>query len=105
MNKIKEDILEEFGSKRIKKTIMTNNKYNNKTELSVPSNYPTTSDISMFMRELGFEWSNQAQLYFHSNSLKYEYLSRATAERLYKYLIGDKPYSPLIIKNEDGQIQ
>src|SRR6266568_643298 len=28
-----------------------------------PSSYPTTSDISMFMKELGFKWSNDAQIY------------------------------------------
>lgn len=62
---------------------------------AIPSSYPTTSDISCFMGELGFKWSNDAQVYYHESMIKYEHLTRQTAERLYKYLIGDKPYSPL----------
>ena len=62
---------------------------------NAPSSYPTTSDISMFMRELGFKWSNDAQIYYYDSSLGYEHISNKTANRLYKYLIGDKPYSPI----------
>jgi hypothetical protein len=61
-------------------------------ENSQPATYPTTSDISMFMRSLGFKWSNDAQIYYHDNMNRYEHLSRNTAERLYKHFIGDKPF-------------
>jgi len=60
-----------------------------------PATYPTTSDISMFMRELGFEWSNNAQIYYHDNMNRYEHLSNKTAERLYKILVGNKPFTSL----------
>lgn len=59
---------------------------------TIPSTYPTTSDISEFMQEIGFVWSNQAQTYYANRSLSYEYISRRTAERLYKHFIGDKPF-------------
>ncbi len=62
-------------------------------EASGTSSYPTTSDISQFMKELGYRWSNEAQVYYDYN---YEHISRKSADRLYKYLIGDKPYTPLI---------
>jgi len=62
---------------------------------AISGSHPTTSDVSMFMRELGFKWSNDAQIYYHDNMLGYEHLSRKTADRLYKYLIGDKPYTHL----------
>jgi len=68
------------------------------TKPAQPDSYPTTSDISMFMQELGFKWSNDAQIFYHQNSLGYEHLSDETAKRLYKYLIGDKPYSLLKCK-------
>ena len=61
-------------------------------ESSQPNSYPTTSDISMFMNELGYKWSNEAQTYYDYN---FEHISRKSAERLYKYLIGDKPYEKL----------
>jgi len=67
----------------------------NQLTMNGPSKYPTTSDISMFMQELGFKWSNDAQIYYHDNSLGYEHMSGRTAERLYKYLIGAKPYTKL----------
>lgn len=57
--------------------------------------FPTPSDVSMFMQELGFKWSNDAQTYYYASSRGYEHVSNHTAERLYKYLIGEKPYSPL----------
>lgn len=60
-----------------------------------PNTYPTTSDISMFMKELGFYWSNDAQIYYHANSSGYEHITRNTAERLYLYLMGNNPYKPL----------
>ena len=64
-----------------------------------PATYPTTSDIGSFMRELGYEWSNEAQIYY----CKYDYshISGKVAKRLYKYLIGDKPYRRLIKKVGD----
>lgn len=59
---------------------------------------PTTSDISQLMQFLGFKWSNDAQIYYHDNMNGYEHLSRKTAERLYKILIGNKPFiKPLAI--------
>lgn len=61
-------------------------------EYSQPNSHPTISDISMFMREIGFKWSNDTQIYYHDNINGYEHLSKQTAERLYKYLIGNKPY-------------
>ena len=60
-----------------------------------PSNYPTTSDISQFMGDLNFKWSNQAQIYFKDNGAKYEHLSGPVAEHLYLKLIGNKPYDCL----------
>ena len=57
--------------------------------MNQPSNYPTTSDICAFMQELGYLWSNEAQVYYDYN---YEHISRESAERLYKYLVGDKPF-------------
>jgi hypothetical protein len=54
-----------------------------------PSSYPTTSDISAFMQELGYLWSNEAQTYYDFN---FEHISRKSAERMYKYLVGEKPF-------------
>jgi hypothetical protein len=65
------------------------------TNGAIPSSYPTTSDISMFMQELGYKWSNDAQIYYNQNGARYTHMSRDGADRLYKYLIGDKPYTPL----------
>lgn len=66
-----------------------------------PSSYPTTSDISQFMRQLGYMWSNQAQTYYHSIPCKClprhstpQTIDRTTAEHLYKQLIGSKPFPP-----------
>ena len=71
---------------------------------SRPSSYPTTSDISMFMRDLKYEWSNQAQVYFYNIPCKclprhntIQTIDRVTAEHIYKSLIGNNPYSPLKI--------
>lgn len=58
---------------------------------SQPNSYPTTSDISMFMRELGYQWSNEAQVFYDWD---FQHISRKSADRLYKYLIGAKEYSP-----------
>lgn len=59
------------------------------------NNFPTTSDISMLMRELGFDWSNQTQVYYDYNC---QLISRKAAERIYKKLLGSNPYSPVGIK-------
>ena len=59
---------------------------------SSPSTYPTTSDISMFMRELGYEWSNQVQTYFNYD---FEYISGKQAEKMYEKIIGNKPFKSL----------
>jgi len=60
--------------------------------MNSPSTYPTTSDISAFMKDIGFVWSNEAQTYYEN--IRYDYISRRTAEKLYKHFIGDKPYIP-----------
>lgn len=70
---------------------------------SVPSSYPTTSDISVFMQELGYKWSNDAQIYYNQNGAMYTHMTRLTAERLYRYLIGDKPYTPVKSNPSSGQ--
>jgi hypothetical protein len=57
---------------------------------AVPSSYPTTSDISSFMRELGYLWSNEAQTYYNGY---YQHISRKSAEGLYKYLVGNNPFT------------
>ena len=57
-----------------------------------PSTYPTTSDISSLMRELGYKWSNEAQVYYDSG---YQHISSKSAKGLYKYLIGNKPYKAI----------
>lgn len=54
-----------------------------------PSSYPTTSDISQFMRDIGFQWSNEGQIYFGSN---YQHIERKVAEYMYERLIGNEPY-------------
>ncbi len=57
--------------------------------MNSPSTYPTTSDISAFMRELGYLWSNEAQVYYDFN---YEHISDKSARKLYKYLVGANPF-------------
>ncbi len=51
------------------------------------ADYITTSDISEFMRNLGFQWSNDAQVYycdqFVSRVNSWHTMDRATAEHLY----------------------
>lgn len=54
-----------------------------------PSSYPTTSDISRFMRDLGFQWSNDGQIYFGTN---YQHIEKRVAEYMYERLIGREPY-------------
>lgn len=56
---------------------------------AIPGSYPTTSDISGFMREIGYEWSNDVQTYYNGY---YETISDKQARRLYKFFIGDNPY-------------
>lgn len=41
------------------------------------------------MQEVGYLWSNEAQTYYDFN---YEHISRKSAERLYKYLVGNKEF-------------
>ena len=71
----------------------------NKTMLSQPSSYPTTSDISQFMQSIGYKWSNQAQVYFHDLPCRClplhktpQTIDRATAECMYKTLFGNVAY-------------
>lgn len=59
-----------------------------------PSSCPTTSDINCFMRELGYLWSNEAQVYYDYN---YQHISDKSAKRLYKKLIGEKPFTELVV--------
>jgi hypothetical protein len=63
-----------------------------------PSSYPTTSDISSFMRELGYQWSNEAQTYYDYN---FQHISRKSAERIYKKLIGYNPFVYLVVNGVD----
>ncbi len=58
-----------------------------------PSSYPTTSDISSLMMDLGYLWSNEAQVYYDYG---YELISRKSAEKIYDRLIGNKPYTQII---------
>ena len=66
---------------------------------ATPATFPTTSDISQLMRELGYQWSNEAQTFYGFN---YDLISDRTARRLYKVLIGDKPYSRVTPSQETG---
>lgn len=52
----------------------------------------TISDISMFMRDLGFVWSNQSQIYYNTC---YYHINNKVAEWLYRSIIGDKSYEPV----------
>ena len=70
---------------------------------AIPGSYPTTSDIGLFMKALGYEWSNEAQIYFHNapcgclpKHRTPQTIDRNTAEHMYKILLGSNPYSPLI---------
>jgi hypothetical protein len=63
-----------------------------------PSSYPTTSDISELMRWLGYTWSNEAQTYYDYN---FHFISRKSAEKLYEVLIGDKPFTQLVVNGVD----
>lgn len=62
-----------------------------------PASHPTASDISQFMQWLGFEWSNEGQIYYETNN--YEgHITRRGAENMYKKVIGALPFKkPLII--------
>jgi hypothetical protein len=67
-----------------------------------PLSFPTTSDISKFMRDLGYYWSNQAQVYYHDIPCKClpthrtpQTIDNVTATHMYRCLIGDKPYKKL----------
>jgi len=62
---------------------------------NAPSSHPTTSDISQLMRDFGFKWSNDTQIYYYESSLGYEYVSLRTAEILYSKILGNKPYEPI----------
>lgn len=66
--------------------------------MNTTNSFPTTSDISAFMRELGYEWSNQAQVYFNWD---YDNLKRRQAEKLYKKLIGEKPFNKDLLTNKN----
>lgn len=63
---------------------------------AIPTSHPTTSDISMLMKELGFKWSNEGQIYYSWN---YQHIDSKTAEFIYERLLGNKPYTP--IKNHE----
>ena len=62
---------------------------------TVPSTYPTTSDISQLMKQIGYQWSNDAQIYYNQNGSSYTHITSEGATRMYKYLIGAEPYSPI----------
>jgi len=47
------------------------------------------------MRDFGFKWSNDTQIYYYESSLGYEYVSLRTAEILYSKILGNKPYEPI----------
>lgn len=71
--------------------------------MDAPATHPTTSDIGLFMRDLCYEWSNEAQVYYYNIPCKckplhrnVQTINRVTAEHMYKCLNGDKPYAPLI---------
>ena len=66
---------------------MTN--HNDTDKMNTSSTYPTTSDISAFMKELGYLWSNEAQTFYDYN---FQLISRKSAERLYNYLVGSRPF-------------
>ena len=59
-----------------------------------PATHPTTSDISMLMKDLGFKWSNEGQIYYHEYN--YEHLESNTAEAIYQKLVGRKPYNGVL---------
>lgn len=63
-----------------------------------PSSYPTTSDISQLMRELGYLWSNESQTYYDYN---FQLISDKSARRIYRVLIGKKPFVKFNVNGVD----
>lgn len=54
-------------------------------------------DISAFMRALGYEWSNEAQVYY--GIYRFEIISRSNALNLYLRIIGRRHFDKKLIKN------
>lgn len=61
---------------------------------AIPGSYPTISDISMLMKEFGYKWSNEAQVYYEIGNYD-GHITRKASEKLYERLIGKKPYKKL----------
>jgi len=66
---------------------------------AISSSHPTTSDIGMMMRELKYEWSNEAQVYYYAIPCKclprhrtIQTIDRVMAEHIYKSIFGDNPF-------------
>lgn len=67
------------------------------------ANYaPTTSDISEFMRELGYSWSNEAQIYYN---YYYEHITQEVAIKLYEILIGHVSFCDFIVNGVDIKVK
>lgn len=64
--------------------------------LSQPSNFPTTSDISALMKSFGFNWSNQAQVYFDQ---EYNHITSKCANSIYIMIIGKVPFEDSLFFN------
>lgn len=72
----------------------------------VPSSYPTTSDISIFMDKiLWYEWSNQAQVFYQSRlfTVSYQTINMSLAELIYKRIVGDKPIESYLSSKKQKQ--
>ena len=61
-----------------------------KDEANAPDGHPTSSDLSMMMQSMGYEWSNEAQVYFHN--WDFYLVPHMTAEHIYRRFYGNKPY-------------
>lgn len=63
-----------------------------------PSIYPTTSDISIFMREiLWYKWSYEAQVFYEDKTmLSFQTIDWKTAELIYKKIVWDKPIESIL---------
>ena len=69
---------------------------------AIPGSHPTTSDIGLFMKVMGYDWSNQVQVYFKNFPCKCvpthrepQTIDRNTAEHIYKSLIGNKAFEEI----------
>ena len=57
---------------------------------NLSSLYPTISDICALMKELGYKWSNETQVYYDYD---FNIISDKSAHRIYNRLLGKNPYS------------